>query len=184
MGEAFYGFVGVLVGSVISILGPWISEWRNNKRKAKYSAARLVCQLDEYAVNCSRVASMRAPPAGQPFDMNVPLPKIYSDDIEWSLLESKFAFESLSLPNVARQSAMSIDCEINTHQPRYYREIIEKIQENSFKIGYLAIGLSKDLRKFYDLPEEDTFPSQMEEFFNQMLDAIKKNREKREANEG
>ncbi|MCJ9720799.1 hypothetical protein MOV66_10270 [Agrobacterium sp. SHOUNA12C] len=110
IGKVILGALGALgIAWVNTRLGIWRDE-RADKRKREgqlaYSVALLVSALRQYMLNCMTVMTDEGEPdreQGEYADWitTVPTPKfVYSDKIDWTLLDQKLMFEILSLPTV------------------------------------------------------------------------------------
>lgn len=166
MSEAIFGFIGVLVGSLI----PWVREWLNENRlrekHAAYLAVQIVCVLDEYIGKCCEVAGDDGTNMGQPagrtkdgeayYDPQVlpPKPPCYPEDVDWKSIDNNLMYRLLALPNNARKTDLYIDASSEHAFPPDYEEVFESRWEGYANLGLEAIKLKEELRKKHGLPEE------------------------------
>jgi hypothetical protein len=165
--EAIIGFVGVIVGSVITLAH---EIWRSHTHKEKtahYSAIRITGVLDEYFHHCVDVAfddgTSEGRPAGRTddgqefYEAQVICPKApaYSEDVDWKSLPNDLTYEILSLSSLARDTDRFIDASAEHAFPPDYREFFEARQIGYAKIGLEVFALIAKLRDKYSLPEKN-----------------------------
>lgn len=163
---AIIGLVGVLVGSLISVIRDGVASWFQRRRNARYAAIRLVSSLDEYAQKCVDVVSDGGIPV--PFhpehphgemvlEPEVDTPDVisYSDDIDWKCIEHKLMYRLLTLPNTARKVERHIAASYEHASPPGYEEIFDARHEGYAILGLEAMALAKELREAYDIDEPE-----------------------------
>lgn len=160
MGEAVFGTIGVIVGSLI----PWFretwSEWRERQRHARYLAIRVVCVLDQYADRCVEVVSddglsygQRDPDGRLRPQVQRPDPPKFPIDVDWRSIDHELMYGLLSLPNEAVEANRSIDwIASELAGPPDYDEAFEARQFEYAVLGIRAIELAGSLQGKYEIP--------------------------------
>ncbi len=166
MSEAIFGFIGVLVGSLIPWFREWLNENRLRKKHATYLAVQIICILDEYIGRCSAVVGDDGTSMGQPagrtedgqayYEAQVlpPKPPCYPDDVDWKSIDNNLMYRILALPNNARKTDLYIDASSEDAFPPDYEGFFVARWEGYANLGLEAIKLTKELRTKYDLPDE------------------------------
>lgn len=182
MSEVVFGFVGVILGSVISIFGSWLLARCKLERDARYLASRIICQLDRYVSCCEHVVHDYGP--GEPDDKNVPdksrpPPPVYPSDVNWSSIDCKLMYRILILTNTAEHNDILVHIAFSGSHPPDYEEGIEERQLRYSKLGLEACEIIEILKDTYKVPHESIDelygkPSQV--IFQEKIDEIKKKR--------
>jgi hypothetical protein len=160
-----FGFVGVIVGSVI----PWIKESLSDRsqrsRHANYLAVQIVCVLDEFIDTCFDVVCDDGTYMGQPagagpgnedqYIAQVALPvKIdYPTDLEWKSIHSDLMYRILILPNSLRTANRVIDWAAENSFMPENEDYFEARHEQYSNLGLEALALTETIRKTYKLPD-------------------------------
>ena len=196
MSEAIFGFIGVLVGSLIPWFREWLNENRLRKKHAAYLAVQIICVLDEYIGECCEVAGDDGTSMGQPagrtedgqayYEAQVlpPKPPCYPDGVDWKSIDNNLMYRILALPNNARKTDLYIDASSEHAFPPDYEEFFEARWEGYSSLGLEAIKLKEELRKKYDLPDEsfEINPDwNAKQFLEEKIDKLKEIRARRTA---
>lgn len=159
--EAIFGLVGVLVGSLITVLKDWVSSYRERRRDASYSAIRLISILEAYADRCIDVVqddgTIYGRPAGRWDDgqeyaeaqESTPDPLDYPDDIGWRSLDEDLMHRIVALPNKARRTNRYIGLSTEFASPPYYEDYFDARQEGYARLGADALEIAEQLRRQY-----------------------------------
>ena len=165
--EAIIGFVGVIVGSMITLAH---EIWRFHAHKEKtayYSAIRIISVLDEYFQHCVDVAFDNGTSEGRPagrtddgqdfYEAQIKRPKapVYSEDVDWKSLPNDLTYEILSLSGLARDTDRFIDVSAEHAFPPDYQEFFDARQIGYAKIGLEVFSLIAKLRDKYSLAEKN-----------------------------
>ena len=165
--EAIIGFVGVIVGSMITLAH---EIWRFHAHKEKtayYSAIRIISVLDEYFQHCVDVAfddgTAMGRPTGQTADgqefneaqITRPNAPVYSEDVDWKSLPNDLTYEILSLSSLARDTDRFIDVSAEHAFPPDYQEVFDARQTGYAKIGLEVFSVIVKLRDKYGLPQKN-----------------------------
>ncbi|MGB0921378.1 MAG: hypothetical protein ACPG1C_08665 [Alphaproteobacteria bacterium] len=166
MTEALFGFIGVIVGSLI----PWFKDTLENRRSRKefatYLAVRVICLLDEFAENCVDVVQDDGTAEGRPARTTesgecycvpqVPLPIVpnFPEDLDWRSIETGLMYRILSLPDAVRRCDRYISASSEHAYPPDYEEVFEARQLGYAQLGLEALEIAGCLRTSYGLPKE------------------------------
>lgn len=151
MDKFLIGLIGVVVGSALTVLREYFSEWRARRANARYLAVRLTCLLENFIGECFDVAC----DDGQYDERGclcpkVSAPKLNFDDIDgkWQSLPFDLMYEILNLPNNLNSSNEQISLAIvyGDCAPDYVDFYNERKYQFSV-LGLKAATLSNKLRK-------------------------------------
>lgn len=150
--EALWGFVGVIVGSVLATFKDLLIDWLQQKRHRNYAAVRLVTMLDVFIDQCRDVAFDTGEPDFAEFDQGElapaiiePSSPIFSDDIDWKSLDPQLAYRILAMP--AHYSAAKSAIAAADHGPPDHEEYFEERQYQFAKLGLMTLSIVNDLRR-------------------------------------
>lgn len=158
MTEAWFGLIGVILGSIIAISKDSWAHWRERRRDGSYSAIRLICILEEYANKCIDVTGddgyAYGRLAGQTEDgqeycvaqVTTPDPLDYPSDIAWRSLDETLMHRILALSNKARSTDRYVSASAENAFMPYYEEFFEPRQEGYAQLGLEALDIVDDLR--------------------------------------
>lgn len=192
---AIIGLVGAVIGGLISSLVPWVREGINQsktrKRMGFYSAIRIIAVLEDYVGQCAAVVSddgtIHGQPAGRTTDgqeycvPQVAIPDLptFPDDVDWQSIgykSNELMFRVLSLPSMAREANDHIYAAADISTMPDHDELFAARQEGYAYLGLEVVGLVKDLRKAFALPEVPAKPWEWGwdagQFFQEKLDKI------------
>lgn len=161
MTEAWFGLIGVILGSVITISKDSWALWRERRRDGSYSAIRLICILEEYANKCIDVAGDDGTAYGRPAgrwengeevheaQVATPHPPDYPSDVSWRSLDESLMHRILALPNKARSTDRYIAGRAEHAHPPDYSEVFEPRQEGYARLGLDTLDIVAELRRRY-----------------------------------
>ena len=164
--EAIIGLVGVVIGSMITVAKEFFASHTQKRKRAHYSAIRIIGILDEYFQHCVDVAFDDGTAMGQPagrtddgqefYQAQVPLPAapVYPDDVDWKSLPNDLTYQILNLSNEARDTDRYIDASAEHAFPPDYQEAFDARQIGYAKIGLEVFSLMAKLRGKYNLPQK------------------------------
>lgn len=162
MTEALFGFLGVIVGSIL----PWVKDSltarKERNRNAQYLAIRVACTLNKYVNDCAQAVSDDGTCMGQPANADgthspqkkTPTSPLYPEDVDWKSIDSSLMFSLLSLPNEAESADRSIDAVSEHADPPDYEEFFEERRYQYACLGLKALDLEKRIRIKYGIPLE------------------------------
>lgn len=168
MSEAWFGLIGVILGSVITISKDSWALWRERRRDGSYSAIRLICLLEEYANKCADVAGDDGYAYGRPAgrmesgeevceaQVATPEPPEYPADIAWRSLDESLMHRILALPNKARSTDRYISACAEHAFPPDYSEVFEPRQEGYALLGLQTLDIIEQLRRRYGVSVESS----------------------------
>lgn len=152
---AIIGFIGVIVGALIS----WFSEhWRekqNRKRDARYLGIRAVCTLDKFMDSCIDVVSDngRIDQDGYTYSqVPLPPPPAYPDDIDWRSIDPELMYRLLSLPTDAETANRVIGAAAEHSDPPDHDDYFNERRSQYTNLGLVALELSKEIRQTFNIP--------------------------------
>lgn len=157
--EAIFGFIGVILGSFLTIAKDSITAWHRRKEDGSYSAIRLICILNEYADCCLDVIDDNGTIYGQPSvegyyyaQVQLPNPPEYPDDIAWRSLPNTLMHQILGLRNKARITNRHIDKVVEyVAFPPDFAEMFEARQKGYTKLRNDALSLVDQLSEKYQM---------------------------------
>jgi hypothetical protein len=167
MTEAIIGLVGVIVGSVITVAKEVVTTHTQKKKRAHYSAIRIIDVLDEYFQYCVDVGFDDGTAMGQPagrtddgqefYEAQVKRPKapVYSEGVDWKSLTNDLTYKILSLSSLARDTDRFIDASAEHAFPPDYQEFFDARQIGYAKIGLEVFSVMSKLRDKYSLPQKN-----------------------------
>ncbi|MEL0657748.1 hypothetical protein V6255_01245 [Psychromonas arctica] len=155
--EKFWiGLIGVVVGSVLTVLREHYSEWRAHRTDARYLAVRLTCLLDNFVGDCFEVVCDNGEQDEQ--GISTPMisaPKFNVNDLDgkWQSLPFEYMYEALDLPNKLTDSneRVSFAAEYGDGFPDYI-DFFKERQYQFSVLGLQAAILSNKLREKYSMP--------------------------------
>ncbi|MDB6179488.1 hypothetical protein PAF17_18560 [Paracoccus sp. Z330] len=162
--EAVIGFVGVIIGSFITVAKEVVLTRLERKRNGTYSAMRVVCELDHFVDTCVGVVcddgTVEGFLAGKSDDgheyaaAQVECPKelTFADDIDWKSIGGGLMYRALALPNRLAQANRFVDFWGRTPSFPYLTEYFEARQESYSELGMEALALAADLRGMFGIP--------------------------------
>ncbi len=180
---AVWGFVGVIVGSVLATVKDLLLDWVRHKRNRNHAAVRVVTLLDVFIDQCRDVAFDTGEPDYSQHDegelgpsINDPDSPIFPDDIDWQALDPQLAYRILSLP--ALYSAAKSAIGQADHGPPDHAEYFEERRYQFAKLGRVALCIVKDLRVASGLSER-TADNEEWSAKNTLPDIVRKEEAKR-----
>jgi hypothetical protein len=156
MDKFWIGLIGVVVGSALTVLREYFSEWRAHRTDARYLAVRLTCLLENFVGDCFEVVCDN----GEYDDRGclTPItsaPKLNINDVDgkWQSLPFEFMYEALDLPNQLTNSneQVSLAAEHGDGAPDY-SDVFNERQYQFSVLGLKAATLSTKLRDKYSMP--------------------------------
>lgn len=162
--EAIIGLVGVIVGASIAWAQTWWAHKQEQKKSANYLAIRVVNTLRQYLYKCWLVAEDDGLSQGQRDSDGCLVPQAtdpgpikYPDDIDWKSIDSKLAYQLLSLPQKAEFAERAIAAAIEfSSGPPDYEEVFEERYLQYSMIGLTVLSLENELCKTYAIPKENS----------------------------
>lgn len=159
--NAVIGFIGVIVGFLLTFLKDWLKERSGRKNRARYLAIRVVCNLDEFLQQCIDVAyddglyrgdynadGNREAQISQPDDFSLP------EDVDWHSIDHTLMYRILSLSNRVTASNRIIESAEDNSFPPDWDEAFEERQYQYSCLGLDVADLAKTLRLTYGIPEQ------------------------------
>jgi hypothetical protein len=150
------GFIGVIVGSCIPLLGDWFRSYSKNKKDGSYAAIRLIGLLEAYADNCIDVSRDHGEFAHDQWGylkatVMQPDPPSYPDDIDWRSLKQDTMHRILSLPSLARSTGFHINSAFEHDTPPDFMMGFEARREGYARLADEALSLIATLRKQFSI---------------------------------
>ncbi|WP_058119624.1 hypothetical protein [Photobacterium kishitanii] len=156
MDKVWIGLIGVVVGSALTVLREYFSEWRANRTDARYLAVRLTCLLENFVGECFEVVCDNGEYDDRDYlTPTVLVPKLNINEVDgkWQSLPFEFMYEALNLPNCLTKSneQISLAIEYGDGVPAFSDFFNERQYQFSI-LGLKAATLSTKLRKKYSMP--------------------------------
>lgn len=183
--EAAIGFVGVIVGALMTWLQSIWSENQKRKETRNYLAILIVFLLDRFIQGCVEVVS----DGGIPDQDGCLVPLVSTPDIDleslkadWKVFPNDLIYEILDLPNKIETANHVISSVIEyVAGPPDYEEVYEERQIQYSTLGITAHNLAKKLREQNSLPKRNFENWDPIEFLEKKNQEIELKRKKREA---
>lgn len=184
MKEAIIGFIGVIVGSILSWAQAWYYSKREHQKNAQYLAIRVVIALRQYLYKCWLVSVDDGLNQGQRDQEGClvpqatdPGPIVYPEDIDWKSIDPKLAYRLLSLQPSAESADRAISAAVEfTDGPPDYKDIFEERYLQYSKIGLLVTELENEICKTYKIPSDDSEDWKPKESFKKIIKQVELNR--------
>ncbi|OOE87633.1 hypothetical protein [Salinivibrio sharmensis] len=159
MDKFLIGIVGVIIGSLLSIIRDYINEYRSKTNNARYLAVRIVGLLDQFISQCVDVACDTGRPDRE--GVMVPttkIPTLNFDNIdgEWQSLSFNLMYEVLDFPNhlLTAKEAETFAYEHGDGAPDF-DDVFNTRRYHFAILGIRADKLSMKLRNKYGMPNKD-----------------------------
>ncbi len=156
MEKILIGTIGVILGSILTLLRETWADHRNRKKKAEYLAIRVVCILDRFVDGCVSVTLDEGERDEQHcLRTSTSTPKLNFEklDVDWQSLSSDLMYEILNFPSDLEDADGKIDSVAEyVAFPPDYEDAFEERQFQYSNLGLKAHKLSSNLREKYDLP--------------------------------
>lgn len=158
MAEAFFGLVGVLIGSAISWLQTLWVDKRATKKNARYLAIRVVCILDKYVEDCVDVVKDDGLSYGQRTEdgclepqVKAPGSPVFPNDVDWKSIDHELMYMILSFPAEVESADRIIDAASDIASPPDFEDWFDERKFRYSQFGLVAYKLSEDLCTKYNI---------------------------------
>ena len=176
---AIFGFIGVIVGALITGLKEWFFRQRDERQKGHYLAIRVCTMLDLFLYDCADVVlddgydhGGRDPNGYLSVQTRLPSLSFEDLDVDWQVLPSKLAYRVLNLPNRIQRAFRYVEGASEHATPPDFEEMFEARQDEFAKLGKEAADLADALREFAKLPDREKREWDPMEFILKRLDDI------------
>ena len=153
-----YGLLGVIIGAGIPVLQTYLVNEQTTKKNARYLAIRVVCILDKFTEDCADVVNDDGLSFGQRTkegslepQVKAPGAPIYPEDVDWKSIDHELMYRILSLPSEVETADRIISSTTDIATPPDYEEWFEERRFWYSKYGLVALALSEQLSKEYDI---------------------------------
>lgn len=182
--EAAIGFVGVIVGALMTWLQAIWSENKKRKETRNYIAILIIFILDRFIQGCVDVVS----DSGFPDKDGRLVPQFSTPNIDfeslkadWKVFPNDLIYEILDLPNKIETADHTISSVVEfVAGPPDYEEFYEARQIEYSNLGIIAHKIATKLRSQNNLPSRDYENWDPIEFLKKKNQEIKQNRKKRQ----
>ena len=159
--EALIGFVGVVVGALMTAARDLWADWRSRRKNAEYLAIRIVSLLDRFIEGCTEVVSDDGLCCGRPnadgcreIQVSTPKFEVQSIDVDWKAIPASLMYDILSFPDFVDAANHRIHGVFEyAADPPDYEEGFEDRQYRYAMLGLRASKISDELRSAYGIPE-------------------------------
>lgn len=166
MSEALFGFLGVILGTLIPWIRESLRERELRKKHGEYLAIKVVCILDEYVQKCCQVVGDDGTSKGQAarrdengqdlYIPQIPLPDppIYPNDVDWKSISGGMMYRLLALKSEGLDinNYIQYDCD---QFPPFYDDLFEARKKGYSELGLTALALVEELRNIYMIPKKE-----------------------------
>lgn len=157
---AFIGVAGVVVGAIMVWIKEWATAWQNRRRDAQYLVIRVVCILDEFIDRCVDTAQddgklLTGDSVDQKPEFYTDSPQLWAfpDDLNWKSIDTKLAYNLLTLRSEAEFVAKKIDFLTRYADMKWNNP--EKRQIEYAQLGLKIFNITAVLREKYKIPDRD-----------------------------
>lgn len=158
--EALIGFVGVVVGALMTAARDLWADWRSRRKNAEYLAIRIVSLLDRFIEGCAEVVSDDGLCCGQPnadgcrqIQVSTPKFEVQFIDVDWKAIPASLMYDILSFPDLVDAANHRIDGAFEYSDTPDYEDGFEERQYRYAMLGLSASKISDELRSAYGIPE-------------------------------
>ncbi|MDR3053948.1 MAG: hypothetical protein LBU53_00875 [Zoogloeaceae bacterium] len=158
--ESIIGFVGVILGAALTLIGEWWFQSRKAKKDAEYASILISYKLERYMFQCEKV--VKDDGIGDDEDPNrvdeltrqvkEPTFDPLSLNVEWKSLPAKLVYDIFNFPHKAEIAEQAIYRAWDVSDPPHELEFEER-QLQYATLGIEASELVHELRKHANLPE-------------------------------
>lgn len=160
MESAIFGFVGVVIGGLLTVAKEWWFQHRKTRKDAEYLSIQVSCELERYVARCAEVIGDDGLCQGQPDEngyhtVQVAPPKFNpkSFNVEWRSLPADLMYEIIDFPYKAEVANQSVSVAFEyAATPPDYREGFEERRFQYATLGIAASQLATKLRNHVGLP--------------------------------
>lgn len=160
MTEAIIGFLGVIVGAVMTATKDIWLEWRKKEQDAKFLAIRVVSAFDRFVRECTEVVGDDGLLCGQPDrdglrKIRAPEPRfdVQDFDVNWKSIPSQLMYEILSFPDLVDAARHQVEGAFEYGDgPPDYQDGFEERQYQYADLGVKASDIADCLRDVYGAP--------------------------------
>ncbi len=186
MTAAFFGLLGVLLGTLLSGAKEWWFQRRNNSKDAAFLAVQVVGLLDRYVLSCASVVEDEGLRHGQPDERGYSVaqvrPMLFEPEVlkvEWRAIPIELMYEILDLPYKAVIAAEMVSAASDNAYPPDFDDFFEERQLQFAQLGLLAAGLGCRLRGYAALPARSVSEWDPVDFMTSSLNRIMSTRAER-----
>jgi len=183
MESAIFGFLGVIIGSLIAVAKDYLFQKKKDEKDAKYLSALVSFELERYASLCADVVGDNGLCEGQPDERGysrtqVDTPKFEPLLIkgEWTTLPPDLMYEILDLPHRAEVANIKIYSVFENDSPPDFSSAFEERQLQYANLGINALMLSDKLKLRAGLPSRIDNRWTPMDYMVERLSAIEKDR--------
>lgn len=184
MNDAVIGFVGVIVGALMTWLQAIWSERKKKEETRNYMAILIIFLLDRFIQGCVDVVS----DGGIPDRDGCLVPQVNTPNIDfeslksdWEVFPNDLLYEILDLPNKIESANHSISSVVeHVAGPPDYEEFYEERQIQFSNLGIEAHKLAEKLREKSKLPKRNYENWDPIEFLQNKYKESKSKQKKRE----
>ncbi len=157
MEAAIIGFVGVIIGSLLTVAKDWWFQKSRNRKEAEYLSIQVSSLLEEYVSGCAYVVA----DVGEERPENngcrsrlssSPRFELASLKVEWKSLPASLMYEILDFPYKAKEASRSVDDAFDNATYPDFDEGFEELHLQYATLGIAASMLAAKLRKHVGLP--------------------------------
>jgi hypothetical protein len=159
---AIFGFIGVIVGALITGLKEWLFRKWDEQKKGHYLAIRVCTMLDLFLYDCADVIQddgtirgQTAPDGTRSPQVDLPSIAFEALDVDWHAIPSDLAYDVLNLPNRIQRALRYIDGAIEISGPPDWDEAFVARHDEFAKLGSAAADIAARLRTFAKLPDRE-----------------------------
>lgn len=168
MSEVIIGFVGVLVGALVSGLKDWIFLRNKEADQSRYIAIRVVCMLDRFIEEASNTACDHGITGSDGESRalhDTPSCPVFPDEWTWESLPEDLMYKILIFPSDVEAAERSISfVAFHIAHPPDHEEAFEERRIQYADLGLQAIQITDQLRKKYKVPGRGAVRSLEEQF--------------------
>jgi hypothetical protein len=161
MNAAVFGFIGVIVGALLTGFKERLFRRWDDEKKSHYLAIRVCTLLDLFLYDCADVVQDDGTVRGESdrdgnFTPQARLPSLPFEelDVDWQAIPSELAYDILTLPNRVQRARRYIEGAYENDYPDW-SETFRARQDEFAKLGQSAANIADRLRILADLPDRE-----------------------------
>ncbi len=154
------GLIGVIIGSIITVLKEYLFYNKNKKNSAKVLVVKVILEMEKFGVKCLDVVcddgtlEGEIPPDGlHKVRCQAPVLNFDSLDVDWSSIPINLISDILKIPNLSKNIENLIWSIYKYDDPPEYHSFFKERQYQYAKIGVLTFDIIANLSKEYKIPE-------------------------------
>ena len=161
MAEAIFGFIGVIIGSVLPWIQACLKRKRDEAKEARYLAIRCVCVLDKFVEDCMDVIKDDGLSCGERNiegclepQVIAPGPPKFPNDVDWRSVDQEIMYKLISFPSEVEAGDRMIAHTKDFAYPPNFEDWFLERKYYYCTFGIHAYNLSNELTNKYGIKKK------------------------------